>query len=261
MIPAAVARDARADVKPNSLAPMAFLAPSPPSLLVYADQASMATALTSFWLTEGIPALWRRTSTRTWSELLVPVIVRATSLTATWALEYAALCESGGSSNCQQCMCNLAKVEPGSQCPEVLAPWQVVGQVCYGSRPLSHIPSNVCVVRCRGQPAVYFTPRSSNSAAAFIREPLTLTPTSSVFPAPCENISCILEALRCRPLPPTNATNQPADISSLSTISSFPTAQTPRSSAYINVLFSGLPMNSEMSATMTRNRIRPSMEP
>jgi hypothetical protein len=134
MMLANVARDACADVKPNSLAPTAFLAPSPPSLLVYANQFFMATALTSLWLTEGIPALWRRTSTRPWSDLLLPLI---------------------------------AKDKSGRQCPEVLAPWQVVGQAGYERCLLSHVPSNVRVVRCCAQPGVVLHPQDLKPCCRF----------------------------------------------------------------------------------------------
>jgi hypothetical protein len=54
-------------------------------------QVSMAVDLTDTWLREGIPASCRSLSTLMWSSRFLPVMVRATSLRATWAARMSAL--------------------------------------------------------------------------------------------------------------------------------------------------------------------------
>jgi hypothetical protein len=65
-------------------APTKFLAPLPLLLLCLQFQVSIAMALTTIPLIQGMPALSRRSGTETLSLILTPVINLATLLYATW---------------------------------------------------------------------------------------------------------------------------------------------------------------------------------
>jgi hypothetical protein len=86
-MPAAAARDGRPSttvVESKTRLPTGFLPPSSPSQLLFAFQASIATAeaIHAEAFTLDILAMSSRASTEMCSLLLVPVTVRATSLTA-----------------------------------------------------------------------------------------------------------------------------------------------------------------------------------
>jgi hypothetical protein len=66
------------------MAPTKFFAPFPPSLRCLQFQVSMVMALKTIPLTLGMPALSRRSGTKTLSLSLTPVIDLATLLYATW---------------------------------------------------------------------------------------------------------------------------------------------------------------------------------
>jgi hypothetical protein len=78
--PCMLARVALTLLESNTMLPMRFLAPLPPSLLLYACHASMATADTVIELTEGSLAVSRRSTTWVRSFLLLLVRELATLL-------------------------------------------------------------------------------------------------------------------------------------------------------------------------------------